>query len=92
MPSSSMEPLGSSGWRSGFRRYLEDLLPTERHKSLTGLANTEPIVGAQHTFAQALKWFLTESTRSERAIQTLRRQFLLSYPLTAPITHGILGH
>ncbi len=33
--------------RNGFRRYLEGLLlPTERHKSLTGLANTEPVVDA----------------------------------------------
>ena len=50
--------------RNSFRRYLEDLLlPTERHKSLTGLANTEPVVGAQHPHAQALQWFLSESTR-----------------------------
>ena len=50
--------------RHSFRRYLEGLLlPTERHKSLTGLANTEPVVGAQHRHAQALQWFLSESTR-----------------------------
>src|SRR4051812_34182687 len=35
--------------RDGFRRYLEGvLLPAERHKTLTGLANTAPDVGAQH--------------------------------------------
>ena len=28
-------------------------------QALTGLANTESVVGAQHTFVQALKWFLT---------------------------------
>jgi SRSO17 transposase len=71
--------------RIGFRRYLEGLLlPTERHKSLTGLANTEPVVGAQHRRAQALQWFLSESTWSERAIQARRLQLLLSDPLTAP--------
>ena len=33
----------------GFRRYLEGfLLPAERNKALTALANTEPLVGAQH--------------------------------------------
>jgi SRSO17 transposase len=55
--------------RHSFRRYLEGLLlPTERHKSLTGLANTEPVIGAQHRHAQALQWFLSESTWSERAV------------------------
>ena len=78
--------------RNGFRRYLEGLLlPTERHKSLTGLANTEPVVGAQHRHAQALQWFLCESTWSERALQGRRLQLLLSDPLTAPTTEGVLA-
>ena len=35
--------------REGFRRYLEGLLlPAERNKTLTALANTEPVAGAQH--------------------------------------------
>jgi hypothetical protein len=34
--------------REGFRRYLEGLLlPAERNKTLTALANTEPFKGAQ---------------------------------------------
>jgi SRSO17 transposase len=34
--------------RQAFRRYLEGLLlPTERNKTLTALANTEPVLGAQ---------------------------------------------
>ena len=46
--------------RDAFRRYLEGLLlPTERNKTLTGLANTEPIVGATHKDAQKLQWFLS---------------------------------
>ncbi len=41
--------------RDAFRRYLEGLLlPTERNKTLTALANTEPVVGAQHPRAQSL--------------------------------------
>jgi hypothetical protein len=37
-----------SNQREGFRHYLEGLLlPSERHKTLTGLVNTEPGVGAQ---------------------------------------------
>ncbi len=78
--------------RDGFRRYLEGvLLPTERHKSLTGLANTEPVVGAQHPRAQALQWFLSESTWSERAVQERRLQLLLADPLTAPTAQGVLA-
>ena len=49
--------------RDAFRRYLEGLLlPAERNKTLTALANTEPVVGAQHRQAQSLQWFLSEST------------------------------
>jgi hypothetical protein len=76
--------------RNSFRRYLEGLLlPTERHKSLTGLANTEPVVGAQHRHAQALQWFLSESSWSERAVEERRLQLLLSDPLTAPTAEGV---
>ncbi len=45
---------GKHNQREGFRRYLEGLLlPAERNKTLTALANTEPIVGAQSPRAQA---------------------------------------
>jgi len=38
---------GKSNQREGFRRYVEGfLLPSERHKTLTGLVNTEPVGGA----------------------------------------------
>jgi hypothetical protein len=48
--------------REGFRRYLEGLLlPAERNNTLTALANTEPVVGAQRKEAQSLQWFLSES-------------------------------
>ena len=49
--------------RHAFRQYLEGvLLPAERTKTLTALANTEPIIGAQRREAQSLQWFLSEST------------------------------
>ena len=49
---------GKSNQREEFRRYLEGLLlPTERQKTLTGLVNTEPLVGAQLPRAQKLQWF-----------------------------------
>jgi len=48
-----------SNQRDEFRHYLEGLLlPTERHKTLTGLVNTEPLVGAHLPRAQKLQWFL----------------------------------
>ena len=51
--------------RQAFRRYLEGLLlPTERNKTLTALANTEPVWGTQHKEAQGLQWFLSESSWS----------------------------
>jgi SRSO17 transposase len=62
--------LGKSNQREGFRQYLEGLLlPSERHKTLTGLVNTEPMVGAQLPRAQKLQWFLSESNWEERAVQ-----------------------
>jgi hypothetical protein len=37
------DPFGTLAQRQAFRRYLEGLLlPTERNKTLTVLANTEP--------------------------------------------------
>jgi hypothetical protein len=39
---------GARAQREGFWRYLEGLLlPAERNKTLTALANTEPVAGAQ---------------------------------------------
>ena len=59
--------------RHAFRRFLEGLLlPAERNKTLTGLANTEPIVGAQRPEAQALQWFLSESTWDPDAVNRRR--------------------
>src|SRR2546425_8310561 len=83
--------LGKSNQREGFRRYLEGLLlPTERHKTLTGLVNTEPLVGAQQARAQRLQWFLSESDWDERAVQAERLTLLLEDPSTAPDERGVL--
>src|SRR5215218_6743959 len=55
--------LANRAQRQGFRRYVEGLLmPEERNKTLTALANTEPVAGAQRKEAQSLQWFLTESS------------------------------
>src|SRR5215471_12922039 len=80
-----------SNQREEFRRYLEGLLlPSERHKTLTGLVNTEPMVGAQLPRAQKLQWFLSESTWDERAVQTERLKLLREDPTTAPNMDGVL--
>ncbi len=83
--------LGKSNQREGFRRYLEGLLlPTERHKTLTGLVNTEPLVGAQQPRAQKLQWFLSESDWDERNVQAERLTLLREDPSTAPTADGVL--
>lgn len=80
-----------SNQRDEFRHYLEGLLlPTERNKTLTGLANTEPEVGAQHPRAQGMQWFLSESNWQERQIQDRRLRVLLEEPSTAPNGQGVL--
>jgi hypothetical protein len=44
---------GTLAQRRAFREYLQGvLLPKDRNKTLTGLAGTEPIVGAQAASAQ----------------------------------------
>jgi SRSO17 transposase len=80
-----------SNQREGFRGYLEGLLlPAERHKTLTGLVNTEPVVGAQEPRAQKLQWFLSESTWDERQVQAERLKLLREDPATAPRANGVL--
>ena len=77
--------------RDGFRRYLEGLLlPQERNKTLTALANTEPVVGAQQPPAQSLQWFLSESTWDPDALTQRRLELLGADPLTAPTPQGVL--
>ncbi len=77
--------------REGFRRYLEGLLlPAERNTTLTGLANTEPVVGAQHARAQGLQWFLSESTWAAGALNERRLALLRADPTTAPDQRGVL--
>lgn len=77
--------------RDRFRRYLEGLLlPAERNKTLTALANTEPVIGAQHPHAQSLQWFLSESTWDAAAINERRIAVLREDSVTAPTDTGVL--
>ena len=77
--------------RDGFRRYQEGLvLPLERNKTLTALANAEPIVGAQNPQVQAMQWFLSESTWSAEAVNKRRLELLIADPLTTADAQGVL--
>ena len=77
--------------RRAFRRYLEGLLlPAERNKTLTALANTEPVWGAQRKEAQGLQWFLSESNWSPEEINRRRVQIMLENPRSAPTPCGAL--
>ena len=77
--------------RGGFRRYLEGLLlPAERNKTLTALANTEPVAGAQRKEAQSLQWFLSESGWDPEELNGRRLELLFGDRSTAPNEEGVL--
>jgi hypothetical protein len=82
---------GARAQRHAFRRYLEGLLlPAERNKTLTALANTEPVVGAQRKEAQSLQWFLSESGWDPQQINRRRVKLMLEDPKTALSADGVL--
>jgi SRSO17 transposase len=82
---------GARAQRHGFRRYLKGLLlPAERNKTLTALANTEPVVGAQRKEAQSLQWFLCESRWDYQQINRRRVELLLEDRATAANERGAL--
>ncbi|WP_411088731.1 IS701 family transposase [Streptomyces sp. 061-3] len=77
--------------RRGFREYLTGLLlPRDRNKTLTCLAGTEPVVGAQHPSVQRLQFFLSESTWDHERVNARRVELLLADPATAPHPGGVL--
>src|SRR5918993_2653261 len=82
---------GARAQRHAFRRYLEGLLlPAERNKTLTALANTEPVTGSQRKEAQSLQWFLSESGWDHEAVNERRLELLLEDPKSAPEEDGVL--
>src|SRR5829696_3678978 len=77
--------------REGFRRYLEGLLlPAERNKTLTALANTEPVAGAQRKEVQSLQWFLSESGWDQQELNGRVLELLFEDSATAPNGEGVL--
>jgi hypothetical protein len=82
---------GARAQRHSFRCYLEGLLlPVERNKTLTTLANTEPVTGAQRKEAQSLQWFLSESGWIPEEINRRRIEMLKADPKIAPEEKGVL--
>ena len=77
--------------RRGFRAYLEGLLlPRDRNKTLTALAGTEPVVGAQHRAVQGLQWFVSEAPWDAERVNRRRVELLVADPATRPQDHGVL--
>ena len=82
---------GARAQREGFRRYLEGLLlPAQRNKTLTALANTEPVAGAQRKEAQSLQWFLSESGWDPREVNERRLELSFEELTIAPSENGVL--
>ena len=83
--------LGTIAQRRGFREYLQGLLlPRDRHKTLTGLVGTEPVVGAQAPSVQRLQFFLSESPWDAEAVNARRLELTFAEPATAPHDGGVL--
>ncbi|UBV45098.1 IS701 family transposase (plasmid) [Deinococcus taeanensis] len=78
--------------REALRVYLQGLLiGTERHKTATGLANTEPgKAGSHHKAAQRLQWFLSESTWNPDALHQARVVLMRTVKGTAPSEDAVL--
>jgi SRSO17 transposase len=77
--------------REGFRQYLTGLLlASERNKTLTGIANSEPVVGAQESRVQSLQWYLSESTWEAAAVNRARVELILNTPGLKPHEQGAL--
>ncbi|MEU9411397.1 IS701 family transposase [Streptomyces sp. NPDC048281] len=82
---------GTLAQRRGFREYLAGLLlPRDRNKTLTCLAGTEPVVGAQHAAVQRLQFFLSESTWDGEQVNARRLELMLADSATAPHDGGVL--
>src|SRR5215212_7331918 len=83
--------MGTLAQRRGFREYLQGLLlPRDRHKTLTGLIGTEPVVGAQAPSVQRLQFFLSESPWDAEAVNRRRLELVVTDPSTTTHEDGVL--
>ena len=65
------------------------LLPRERNQTLTGLAGTAPVLGAQAPPAQRLQWFLSASAWDAAARNDRRLELRRADPATRPHDEGV---
>jgi SRSO17 transposase len=73
------------------RDYVTALLqPRDRNKTLTALAEAEPVVGATHREVQRLQWFVSESPWEHEPIDDRRIDLLVQADATAPHGGGAL--
>src|SRR4051812_50131903 len=83
---------GTLAQRRGFREYLHGLLlPRDRHKTLTGLVGTKPIVGAPATLVRRFPFFVSEAPRGAETIDRRGLGVLGGGPGTAPPGGGGVG-
>lgn len=83
--------LVSRAQRAAIRDYVVALLrPSERNKTLTALAETEPGVGSKHPEEQRLQWFLSESPWDHEKVNDRRIELLVADARTAPHADGVL--
>ncbi len=77
--------------RESFRAYLQGLLlPRDRNKTLTALAGTEPVVGAQASPVQRLQFFLSESSWDAAGVNRRRLDILWAQEELRPHAEGVL--
>ncbi|MEU4659567.1 transposase [Streptomyces sp. NPDC023723] len=66
------------------------MVEVPHNKTLTCLAGTEPVVGAQRRSVQRLRFFVSESTWDHEKVNARRIEILLADPGTAPHAGGVL--
>jgi hypothetical protein len=82
---------GQLAQRRSFREYLLGLLlPRDRNKTLTALAGTEPVAGAQAAAVQRLQSFVTESPWEATAVNQRRLELLQADARTTTHADGVL--
>src|SRR5215211_7611563 len=82
----------SPGPLEGYATCFDDLFRAraQRNKTLTALANTEPVAGAQRKEAQSLQWFLSESGWDPQETNERRLELLFAEATTVPKEDGVL--
>jgi hypothetical protein len=73
------------------RDYVAALLaPRDRNKTLTALAEAEPVTGASHREVQRLQWFVSQSPWEHEPVNDRRIDLLTAESATAPHGGGAL--